>query len=127
MNHSTDLLQAVCCPRLSIGESLEGHAFFSSPRLPDGMRHAVQAELLLEHPRLDIHFGQNKAHTQLCSMILTEERAKALHVPCDSVESVFRPFKTLAILQLQDMQVVGFSRLKPAVLLRFVPLLRSLA
>ncbi|CAE7611870.1 TM9SF3 [Symbiodinium natans] len=44
---------------LSIGETLEGHAFYSSPRL-------------------DIHFGQNKAHTQLCSMVLTEEKAKAL-------------------------------------------------
>lgn len=44
---------------LSIGETLEGHAFHSSPRL-------------------DIHFGQNKGHTELCSMVLTEEKAKDL-------------------------------------------------
>eukprot|EP00913_Durusdinium_trenchii_P003368 g3117.t1 len=44
---------------LSIGETLEGHAFFSSPRL-------------------DIHFGQNKAQTPLCNMKLNEEKAKAL-------------------------------------------------
>mmetsp|Transcript_12930 Transcript_12930/g.24417 ORF Transcript_12930/g.24417 Transcript_12930/m.24417 type:complete len:625 (+) Transcript_12930:70-1944(+) len=44
---------------LSIGETLEGHAFFSSPRL-------------------DIHFGQNKAQTTLCSMVLTAEKAQAL-------------------------------------------------
>ncbi|CAL1148391.1 unnamed protein product [Cladocopium goreaui] len=44
---------------LSIGETLEGHAFFSSPRL-------------------DIHFGQNKPQTPLCNMRLKDEQAKAL-------------------------------------------------
>eukprot|EP00440_Ansanella_granifera_P003608 gb/GFBE01003912.1/.p1 GENE.gb/GFBE01003912.1/~~gb/GFBE01003912.1/.p1 ORF type:complete len:625 (+),score=126.51 gb/GFBE01003912.1/:1-1875(+) len=44
---------------LSIGETLEGHAFFSSPRL-------------------DIHFGQNKDATKLCNMELTAEKAAAL-------------------------------------------------
>jgi len=44
---------------LSIGESLEGHAFFSSPRL-------------------DIHFGQNRDATTLCNMEITAEKATAL-------------------------------------------------
>ncbi|CAL1160964.1 unnamed protein product, partial [Cladocopium goreaui] len=44
---------------LSIGETLEGHAFFSSPRL-------------------DIHFGQNKPQTPLCNMRLKDEQTKAL-------------------------------------------------
>ena len=40
--------------------------------------------------RLDIHFGQNKGHTELCSMVLTEEKAKeplAQRVRCLCVRS----------------------------------------
>jgi len=44
---------------LSIGEALEGHAFFSSPRLK-------------------IHFGQEAQRSKICNMVLTAEKASAL-------------------------------------------------
>merc|ERR1719210_3221358 len=44
---------------LSIGEALEGHEFFSSPRLK-------------------IRFGQETEKQQICNMVLTAEKAKAL-------------------------------------------------
>mmetsp|Transcript_27402 Transcript_27402/g.59866 ORF Transcript_27402/g.59866 Transcript_27402/m.59866 type:complete len:620 (-) Transcript_27402:173-2032(-) len=44
---------------LSIGEALEGHEFFSSPRL-------------------NIAFGQPAAKTPVCNMVLTAEKAKEL-------------------------------------------------
>jgi transmembrane 9 superfamily protein 3 len=44
---------------LTIGEALEGHEFFSSPRL-------------------DIHFGKEQPKSSICEMTLTSEQAKSI-------------------------------------------------
>ena len=56
------------------------------------MRIVPKADLAVQSDgsRLDIHFGQNKGHTELCSMVLTEEKAKetlAERVLCMCVRS----------------------------------------